>query len=305
MKIIVFVFLLLIFPLASDTFDRNKRYTVAFAQDTLDNDFSLQQVKVVRQTLGKFPNIRFIYSDAKGNAALQVKQIEDFIHQKVDLIMTSLNNGNVAKEVVDRIYKAGIPLVLVNQSISGNKYTSFVGPNNKTIGYKAAQYLSKKMGYRGKVLLLKGIPFADSTRKRTDGFYKAIKKYPHIKVIERTGNLLRRDAIIEIDKLLKSGKRFDAIMSQSDSMLVGARMALGYNGINPASIITVGIDYIKPAQKAIRSGQQTSSFVYSLSAKKSAEVAIKILTGQKVPKRISIKAEQITRENVNEVNPIF
>ena len=262
-------------------------------------------MQVVEETLRKYPNIRFIYSDAKANSALQIKQIEDFIYQKVDLIMTSPYDEKAAAEVVSRAYRAGIPVVLVGRTVLGKEYTSFIGPDNKMIGRKAAKYLSKKMGYRGKVLLLKGVPSADSTRKRTEGFNQVIKKYPNIKVVERTGNYLRRDAIIEVDKLLRSGEHFDAIMSQSDSMLVGTRMVLKANDIDPASYITVGIDYIKPAQEAIRSGQQTSSFVYSLSAKKSAEVAIKILEGQKVPKVINIDTIQVTKENVDAVNPVF
>jgi len=305
MKLVVIVFFSFVFSFASDTLDPNKKYTIAFAQDTLDNDFRLNQVQALEQSLSKYPNIRFIYSDAKGNSALQVKQIEDFIYQKVDLLMVSPYNEKAAREVVASAYRSGIPVLLVERAVLGDEYTSFVGPDNKMIGRKAAQYLSKKMGYRGKVLLLKGVPFADSTRKRTEGFYKVIKKYPHIKVVERTGNFLRRDAIIEVDKLLKSGERFNAIMSQSDSMLVGARMALNANAIDPASIVTVGIDYIKPAQEAIRSGQQTSSFVYSLSAKKSVDIAIKILKGQKVPKKVMISTLQVTKENVDAVNPVF
>ncbi len=304
-KIGLIVFLLSSFPFTSYALDPNKTYTIAFAQDTLENDFRLRQVEVVEETLKKYPNIRFIYSDAKANSALQVKQIEDFIYQKVDLLMTSPYDERAAGEVVAKAYRSGIPVVLVSRSILGNEYTSFISSDNNRIGRQAAKYLSKKMRYKGRVLLLKGVPYADSTRKRTEGFYAVMKKYPNIKVVERTGNYLRRDAIIEVDKLLQSGERFDAIMSQSDSMLVGARMALSTNGIDPASMITVGIDYIKQAQEAIRSGQQTSSFVYSLCAKKSAEVAIMILEGKKVPKVVNIDTLQVTKENVDAVKPVF
>ena len=285
--------------------DPKKTYTVAFAQDTLENDFRLKQVLAVKQAFRKYPNIRFKYSDAKSNSALQIKHIEDFIYQKVDLIMTSPYDEKAATDVIAKAYQSGIPVVLVGRTVVGDEYTSYVRPDNKKIAVKAAKYLAKKMKYRGKILLLKGVSSADPTRKRTEGFYEVMRKYPHISVIERTGNYLRRDAIIEVDKLLKSGERFDAIMSQSDSMLVGARMVLHSNGINPAFLLSVGIDYIKPAQDAIRTGEQSSSFVYSLSAKESAAIAIKILSGEKVPKIVDIKTTQVTKENVNAVEPIF
>lgn len=303
----VFLVLVLFFysSLFSIELNTNKTYTIAFAQDTLDNDYRLAQVTVVQETLKKYKNINFIYSDAKANAALQIKHIEDFIHQGVDLIMTSPYDELALNNVVTKAYRAGIPVILVERTVSGSEYTTYIHPNNKQIAIEAAKYLVKHINYKGNILLLKGVPKADPTRKRTEGFYEIVSKYPDIKVIERTANYLRRDAIIEVEKLLNQGLHFDAIMSQSDSMLIGARMVLNAKDINPASIVSVGIDYIKPAQKAIREGKQNSSFLYSLCAKESAETAIKILSGQKIPKEINIDTIQVTKENVNNVKPIF
>ncbi len=303
---IIFIFMLFLTPLLwSYQLDANKTYTIAFAQDTLDNDFRFAQVKMVKKALSKYPNIRFIYSDAKANSSLQVKQIEDFIYQGVDLLMTSPYDEIAATDVVAKAYRSGIPVIMVGRTIKRGDYTTYIHPDNKQIAHDAAEYLAKKMGYKGHVLLLKGVPTADPTKKRTKEFYKVIQKYPKITVVEYTANYLRREAIIGVEKLLIQGERFDAIMSQSDSMLVGARMVLKAHGIDPASLISIGIDYIKSAQDAIRLGQQDSSFVYSLSTKESVEAAIKILAGEKVPKEIIIDSIHVTKENVDIVEPIF
>lgn len=285
--------------------DPNRVYTVAFAQDTLDNDYRYNQLKRTEEALRKYPNIRFVYSDGKANSALQIIQIEDFIHQKVDLLMTSPFDEAATSAVVAKAYGSGIPVVLVDRTVIGDKYTTYVHPDNKKIAHDAAAYLAKKIGYKGRVLLLKGVPKADVTRKRTVGFYDVISKYPEIEVVERTGNFLRRDAIIEMEKLLSANVKFDAIMSQSDSMLVGARMVLEAHGIDPASLVTVGIDYIEDAKNAILSGKQNSSFVYSLCAEEGAEAAVKILSGEKVPKEIRLKTQQVTKRNAHAVVPIF
>lgn len=285
--------------------DPNRTYTVAFAQDTLDNDYRFNQVVRTQEYFKRYPNVRFIFSDGKANAALQISQIEDFIMQKVDLIMTSPFDEVSSAPVVAKAIQNGIPVVLVDRTVRGDAFTSYIHPDNRVIAQEAAKYLLKKMGKSGKILLLKGVPKADVTRKRTTGFYDVVAHYPEIEVVERTGNFLRRDAIIKIEELVSAGTKFDAIMSQSDSMLVGARMALEAHDIDPASIITVGIDYIKAAQEAIRSGKQDSSFLYSLCAEESAEIAIKILAGEKVPKEVKLKTVQITKENVDAVKPIF
>lgn len=283
----------------------SKIYTVAFAQDTLDNDFRLAQVKMLEKEFSKYPNINFIYSDGKANSALQIKQIEDFIAQRVDILMTSPYDEVASTQIISKAYNSGIPVVLVGRTIKGNDYTSYIHPENTQIALDATRYLVKKMNYKGHVLLLKGIPQADPTRKRTDAFYKILTKYPKIKVTEYTANYLRRDAIIGVDKLLNTGLQFDAIMSQSDSMLVGARMALQTHDIDPSSLVTVGIDYIKEAKDAISKGKQNSSFMYSLSAKESAHIVLKILKGEHVPKEVKIPTMQVTKENVHDVEPIF
>jgi len=290
---------------SSGTLDFHKKYTIAFAQDTLDNDFRFAQVKMVRKALSKYPNIHFVYSNAKANTSLQIKQIEDFIYQKVDILITSPYNEVATAGVVAKAYKSGIPVIMIDRTIQGNDYTIYIHPDNKKIARDAAEFIAKQLNYKGKVLLLKGVLSADSTRKRTEGFYEVMRHYPEIKVIEYTANYLRRDALIGVDTLLKQGEHFDAIMAQSDSMLIGARMALKAHNIDPSSLITVGIDYIQSARRAIRSGDQTSSFVYSLGATESADIAIKILSGQKVPKEIILETLQVTKENVETIEPIF
>ncbi len=283
----------------------SKTYTVAFAQDTLENDFRRAQVTTVQQELQKYPNIRFVVSNAKANTSLQIKQIEDFIYQKVDLLITSPYDEVATTEVVAKAYHSGIPVIMLDRTIAGDTYTTYIHPDNRKIAQESAKFLVRNIEYRGTVLLLKGVPRADSTRKRSEGFYEVVRQYPDIRVVECTANYLRRDALICVDTLLQQGEHFDAIMSQSDSMLIGARMALKAHHIDPASLITVGIDYIKSAQRAIRSGRQTSSFVYSLGAKESAQTAIDILSGKQVPKEILLPTQQVTRDNVDAVVPIF
>jgi len=305
-RTLLFVFLLCISAFSSaGTLDSHKKYTIAFAQDTLDNDFRLAQVKMVRKALSKYPNIRFVYSNAKANTSLQIKQIEDFIYQKVDLLITSPYDEVATADVVAKAYKSGIPVIMIDRTIRGDDYTIYIHPDNKKIARDAAEFIAKQLNYKGKVLLLKGVLSTDSARKRTEGFYEVMRHYPHIKVIEYTANYLRRDALIGVDTLLKKGEHFDAIMAQSDSMLIGARIALKAHNVNPSSLVSVGIDYIQAARHAIRSGDQTSSFVYSLGATESADIAIKILSGQKVPKEIILETLQVTKENVETIEPIF
>lgn len=283
----------------------NHGKSIAFAQDTMANDFRKAQVREVADALKKYPNIHFETSDAKGKTALLIRQINNFIDTKADLLIIGTNDEKAVVPVIAKAYKKGIPVIILDRGIQGDAYTTFINSDNIKIGMLGAQYIAKRLNGKGKVLLFEGLQTADVTKLRSKGFLDTIGKYKGIHVIKRTGNYLRKDTIIEMEKLIASGEKIDAIFSESDSMLSGARLALEHHGINPASLITVGCDYTSEARDAIRKGTQSGSVLFPLGGVKSAEIATKIFKGEKVPKHILIPVELITKENVENVSPIF
>ena len=278
---------------------------IAFAQDTMVNDFRKAQVFEVRKALGNYPHIKFVYSDAQGQTSLLIKQIEQFTTQKVDLIIVGTNDEKAVVPVISMAYKAGIPVIILDRGIQGSDYTTFINSDNILIGKLGAEYIAKQLGGKGVALLFEGIQEADVTQLRSKGFLDEISKYPDIKVIKRTGNYLRKDAVIEMEKLVKQGIHVDAIFSESDSMLSGVRMVLNRYKIDPASIIMVGCDYTSEAQQAIRNNTQSGSVLFPLGGFKSVEVALDIFNGKEVQKHIYNPVKLVTRENVEEVPPIF
>ena len=290
-------------PLSAASADNKK--VIAFAQDTMANDFRKAQVHEVRDEIAKHPQLSFIYSDGKGQTSLMIRQIEGFIKQKIDLLILGTNDERAVVPVITKAYKAGIPIILISRGILSNNYTTFIKYDNRKIGQIAGEFIAKKMNGKGKVLLLEGVPHTDVTKLRSKGFFDSINKYKKISVIKRTGNFLRKDTILEMEKLLTQDVHFDAIFSGSDSMLSGVRLALNRYKIDPASIIMVGVDFISEAQQAIRNGTQLATITYPLGGIKAVEVALKILKGQSVPKQISISSELVTKANVNKLTPVF
>lgn len=279
--------------------------TIAFAQDTMGNDFRKAQVYEVRDEAVKYPNLKFVYSDAKGQTSLLIRQIKGFMESKADLIVVGTNDEKAVVPIISQAHQSGIPIIILDRGIQGDDYTTFINSDNIKIGSIGAQYIAKRLNGKGKVLLFEGIQTADVTQLRSKGFINEIGKYKGISVIKRTGNYLRKDAIVEMEKLIASGEKIDAIFSESDSMLSGARSAMEHNGIDPSTIITVGCDYTSEARESIRNGKQTGSILFPLGGKKSVETAVKIFKGEHVPKHIVIPVKLITKTNVNQEKPIF
>ena len=278
---------------------------IAFAQDTLGNDFRLAQVHEVRDAVAKESTLRFIYSDAQGQTALLIRQIEQFITQKVDVLVLGTNDEKAVVPVVSKAMQAGIPVIVLDRGIQGRDYSTFINSDNIQIGRIGAEFIAKQLKGRGQVLLFEGLQAADVTHLRSKGFMDVMAGHPDIKVIKRTGNYLRKDALVEMDKLLAQGTRVQAIFAESDSMLSGARLALEKHHVDPKGLVTVGCDYTREAHDAIRDGTQTASVLFPLGGTKAVEIAKKLLAREAVPQHVEIAVRLVTRDNLNQVKPIF
>lgn len=302
LKLLTVFFLACCLPLAAQA---GATKVIAFAQDNMANDFRKAQVFDVRDAVAQHPQLSFVYSDAQGQTSLLIRQIEQFIAQKVDLIVLGTNDEKAVVPVVAKAYKSGIPVIVLDRGIAGSAYTTFINSDNIKIGALGAEYIGQQLNGKGLVLLFEGLQTADVTQLRSKGFLDEISKHKGIKVIKRTGNYLRKDALIEMEKLVADGIKVDAIFSESDSMLSGVRMVLNKNNIDPSSIVMVGCDYTSEARQAIRENAQSGSVLFPLGGQKSVEIALDIFAGKKVPKHIFNPVKLVTKENVETVPPIF
>lgn len=278
---------------------------IAFAQDTMANDFRKAQVLEAKNSASIHEDIKFVYSDAQGQTSLLIKQIDRFIIDKVDVIIVGTNDAQAVVPVITKAYTQGIGVIILDRGINGENYTSFINSDNIKIGKIGAQYIAKQLNGKGDVLLFEGLQKADVTQLRTKGFMDEISKYKDIKVIKRTGNYLRKDAIYETEKLVKDNIKVDAIFSQSDSMLSGFRAAYEKAGLDPSKVVTVGCDYTNEAKESITKGTQTASILFPLGGKQSIDVALEIIAKKDVLKHMVIPVELVTKENVKEIKPVF
>ncbi len=282
------------------------KIVVGFSQDTLANDWRLAQVADLRRALARYPHVELRVTDAKGSTARQISDIEDLVARKVDVLVTSPRDGRAMTPVIAKAYRAGIPVVLLTRRIEGAAYTSFISPDDASIGREAARHLADVLGGKGDVLMLEGVPTATTAILRTRAFLRELKAYPELRVVGvKTGNYLRNDAIRGVEEALQEDLHFDAIYAQSDSMASGARIALRGAGRDPATLVIVGIDYISEAREAIRNGEQSASFTYPTCAAEAAQVVMDITAGRDVPRHIAVPSQKITRANVERVEPIF
>ena len=298
-----FYFILTLF--ISLLFSDNTQRTIAFAQDTMANDYRREQVFEAKKEAEKNKNINFTYSDANGQTSMLIRQIEKFIKDKVDVIIIGTNDEEAVVPVISKAMSQGIAVIILDRGVKTENYSTFINSDNVNIGKIGAEYIAKRLNGKGKVLLFEGLQKADVTHLRTKGFMDEISKYKEIEVIKRTGNYLRKDAIKETEELVKNNISVDAIFSESDSMLSGVRSTYEKYGLDSSKVIMVGCDYTSEAKEAIIKGTQTGSILFPLGGVDSIQTAIKIINKEKVDKHIIIPVKLVTKENVEIIKPVF
>lgn len=280
--------------------------SVGFAQDTLANDWRMAQAEGLQAALAAQPGVTLTITDGHGDTARQVRDIEDLIYRKVDVLIASPRDGRAMTPVLSAAHRGGTPVVLLTRLIDGTDYTSFIAPDDAAIARSAAHYMAAQLKGKGNILMLRGVPTATTAIARTEAFLAVLKQHPGIRVsASKVGNYLRADAIRAVEEVIQQGVPFDAIYAQSDSMAAGARIALRKAGRDPGRLLIVGIDYIAEAREAIRRGEQSASFTYPTCAAEAAAVALAIGRGEQVPKRVVVDSVMVTRDNVERIQPIF
>lgn len=293
--------------LSSDSAVSAKRiYTVGFAQDTMQNDWRAAQVRELQQALKPYKNIRFIFTDANGNPARQAMDAERLVSQGIDFLVTSPRDPDIMTPVINRIFNAGTPVILLTRKIKNSQFTSFISADDKSIARAAARHLIGELNGKGRVVMLQGVPTATTAKYRSQGFRQEIAGVPGIRIVAApVANYLRADAIREMEKIIKTGIKFEAIYAHSDSMAVGARIALRKAGMNPGKIKIVGIDYIQEAREAIRKGEQSASFTYPTAGNAGAKTILDLIKGKEVKKYQTIPFVKVTRKNADKINTVF
>lgn len=271
----------------------------------MSNDFRKAQVLEVQKYIKELKGVDFSYTDAKGRLAIFIYHLEKTIKNGADIILVGTPDASAITPALKKAAAKGTKVIIVDRGVESDVYTTFINSDNIKIGEIGAQYIIDQLDKNGTVLLLEGLPNADVTQLRTKGFMNIASKYPNIKIEKRVANYLRKDAISVMEGLLDNNSTFDAIFSESDSMLAGVRSVFKARGIDSSKIITIGCDYTSQARQAIQEGLQSGSVKFPLAGKESAEAIKKLIANETVDKHIVIPVELVTKENVDKVEPIF
>src|SRR6185295_6783724 len=123
--------------------EQRGKHLIGFSQANLGEPWRVAMNAEVAARARDFPDLEIVYADAQQDNAKQVADVENFLRQKIDLLIISPNEARPLTPIVRRVFEQGIPVIVLDRAIEGDTYTTFIGADNRQIGKAAGEFIAK------------------------------------------------------------------------------------------------------------------------------------------------------------------
>ena len=273
-------------------------YKIGMSQCNLGEPWRVQMDADIRAAAAKHANIEVVFKDAQNDELKQRAHVEEYVAAEVDLIIISPKEAAPLTRPVAKAVEAGIPVIVLDRALLGDKFTCFIGADNKKIGKAAGEWLCKKLGGKGKVVELKGLMTSIPGQDRNSGFREGIAGSGLEVIFEADMKWLEPDARKEMDSALARFDKIDAVFAHNDPGAHGAYLAAKAAG-REKDIVFIGIDAL-PHEGVVyvQQGILDATFRNPTGGAEAIDTALKILAGEKVEKKTVLRSRIFTADNV-------
>lgn len=283
------------------------RQRIALVMKTANNPFFIEMQKGAEEAAKRL-NVELVVQAAEREVDVekQMQIVENLIQTRVNALCVTPSGSREIVPAIDKANRAGIPVIIVDTRVdakalaeSGGKVATFIGSDNYEGGKLAGEFLAKKLGGKGKVAVLEGIPGHETGDSRMRGFRDALKATPGVEIVaSQTANWERDQGFNVFQNILQSHPDVQAVFACSDLMALGAVEAIAA-AKKTGQITVVGFDATSEARDAILKGTVDASVAQSPAqmGALAVENAVKLLKGEQVNAEFVVPIKLITKEN--------
>jgi ribose transport system substrate-binding protein len=235
----------------------------------------------------------------------QANQVQDLlvVNKMNALVILPLESASLTQPV-SQVKNKGVYVTVVDRGLTNPAaQNAYVAGDNGAFGRLPAEYLAKRLGGKGNIVILRGMP-STIDNERVNAFNAEIRKYPGIKVLDaKYGNWNRDDAFKVTQDYLTRFKQIDAVWAADDDMAIGVLKAIEqakrgdvkevFGGAGAKFAVKKVLDGDKLVQADV---SYSPKFIYD-AIKMTATARLK---GEALPARTIIPSVLITRENARQ-----
>lgn len=248
------------------------------------DDWRKQMNKAMLIEASMHPEVDLLLYDGNNDIEKQIKDIENLIKQKVDVIIVSPIKSKPITEVVEKAMNAGIPILIIDRKTESENYTAFVGADNIEIGRNAANYILLKANNKtARIIEIKGLSGSSPAFERSLGFNHILNQSENLELIGSIdGNWEAISIKKEFENLLKKEKNIDFVFAHNDRMAFGAWEVAKELGLEK-NIQFVGVDGLNTSNGGIQlveKGVLSATVFYPTGGNEAIKLALKIIKNE-------------------------
>lgn len=282
---------------------------IALVLKTANNPFFIDMQKGAEEAAKKLGvNLIVQAAEREVDVEKQMQIIENLIQAKVAALCITPSGSREIVPAIDKANRAGIPVVIVDTRVDAKvlseakaRIGSFIGSDNYEGGKLAGEFIAKRLGGKGKVAILEGIPGHETGDSRLKGFRDAIKATPGIEIVaSQTANWERDQGFNVFQNILQSHPDLQALFACSDLMALGAVEAIAA-AKKTGQIVVVGFDALPEAREDVQRGTMDAT-IAQFSARMGAQAvenAYHLIKGEQVQEEVVIPIKLITKETLS------
>lgn len=279
---------------------RKKRYVIGVSQCSEDvwREKLNQELRVAALY---YNNMDLDIASANDDVRLQTDQINRFVDKGVDLLIVAPGQVSISP-AIDRAYEKGIPVIIFDRRTRSDKYTAYIGADNREIGASMGEYLAGALPKGGRVVELCGLSSSSPAIERAEGFDSVVAVRPSIDIVAKLhADWTEQGGFRAMDSLLRSPHPdFDCLFAHNDRMAMGARRAAQEHGLDLQRIRFCGIDAM-PQKGAglelVKDGTLFASYIYPTRGDEVMRLAMNILEGKAYQRENRLSSALVTRDN--------
>ena len=300
MKKITFPLILLIVVFASCNKTKSTDHKIIGISQCSDDAWRRTMNDEMIREASFYPGFEVKIKTAHDSNQKQIRDIESFIADGVDLIIVSPNEAIPLTPVIEKAMLEGIPVVLVDRKTNSGKYTAFVGADNYEVGKEVGIYASNLLNGSGSVVELRGLKGSTPDSERHRGFMSVIATQPDIKIVYQDyGDWLHKVAKEKMKNAISQKCPIDLVFAFNDEMATGAHEAITVtSGIKKPIIL--GIDALPGSDGGIQkviNGTLDATFIYPTGGEKAIQTAVHILNNEPYEKENILYTAVVDKTN--------
>jgi len=279
------------------------KYKLVHIVKSMDNPFwnmMLEGAQIAAKELNL--EIKSLAPIKPNNVEEQIRMMEDAITLKVNAIIVAPGDNKGIVPGIEKANRAGIPVVCTNDWPTAGKIVAWAGASNEEASYIIAKSLLERLGGKGNVIILEGVPGSLAGIDRKKGIERGIKESPNVKLLtSQTAKFSRVEGMRVMENLLQQFRQIDAVLCANDEMALGAIEAIDA-AKRLKDIKVSGFDGNNDAMKSIAEGRLVVTGAQRPDAQGYWAVlaAYMHLEGYPVPKELYVPCPMVDKSNVDE-----